>query len=336
MNWHIFFPEGTPVVALPSWKQPRLYVVAYPWKWRWLASNLFPAYRLTARLRRWFLRVRSQVLGEFRRSQGPYALDEFTRSFSHPVRPVAVLVGTAGPTQKLVVQLADPTGRTTAYVKYGESPAARRRLEQEFKVLSGLPDGVGPTPLGLRPIGAGLALFLSVAEGRPLPGQVFPSSETLALVTRLWRGAMEVSVYDHPWIRRLLGACPSAEPWVKVLSSRQWAVVPMHGDLAPWNILLGPSGLRLIDWEYGSLDGFPGVDLAYHVLQAGGLLRRWPPRRARSEAVGWLSREMGLSRGQAEALVRLTALAAYLQFAEDGHASDDWFQEWRRRVWEEP
>jgi hypothetical protein len=280
--------------------------------------------------------VRAQILGEIRRSQGPSALDEFMGCFPDPVRPVAVLVGTAGPIQKLVVQLVDPTGRTAAYVKYGESPAAKKRLEQEFKVLSGLPDGVGPIPLGLRSIGAGLALLLSAVEGKPVPGRVFPSSESLALLTRLWKGAVEVSVYDHPWIRRLLGACRSAEPLVEVLSSTQWAVVPMHGDLAPWNVLSGPSGLRLIDWEFGSLEGFPGTDLAYHVLQAGALLRRWAPARARSKAVGWLSREMDLSRSEAEAVVRLTALAAYLQFTEDGHASDDLFQEWRRKVWEEP
>jgi hypothetical protein len=235
-----------------------------------------------------------------------------------------------------VVQLADPTGRTTAYVKYGESPVATRRLEQEFKVLSGLPDGVGPIPLGFSSIRAGLALLLSAVEGKPMPGRVLPSPEILALLTKLRIGAVEVSVYDHPWIRRLLDACRCAEPWVEALHSTQWAVVPTHGDLAPWNILLSPSGLRLIDWEYGSLDGFPGVDLAYHVLQAGALLKRWPPTRARSVAVDWLSREMNLSQKQAEALVRLTALAAYLQFAEDGHAPDDPLQEWRRKVWEEP
>ncbi len=336
MDWNVFFPEGTPVVALPDWKHPRLYVVAYPWAWRWSASAYFPAYRFTARIRRWLLRVGAQLFGQVRSAQGPFVFTKLSAGFPGGLKPVAVLLGTPGPAQKAVIPLVDATGRTAAYVKYGESPAAKKRLERELQVLSGLPEGIGPKPLGLHAVGTGFALFLSPFEGRPLSARVFPGEETVALLRRIWEGRVVVSAEEHPWIRRLLGAYPRAEAWVSVLSFRRWPVVPMHGDLAPWNVLSGPSGLLLIDWEYGSLEGFPGVDLAYHVLQVGALLKGWTPARARSKAVDLLSGEMDLSRSQAEALVRLSALGAYLQFSEDGHASNDLFQEWRRKVWEEP
>lgn len=336
INWNRFFYEGTPVVALPSWKVPRIYVVAYPWRWRWSASSLMPAYRLSARIGRWLLRVGAQVFGRVRTSQGPSALNDSFGWMPNAVKPVAVLVGAQGPTQKLVVLLVDPTGRKAAYVKYGESPVAKKRLVREFLVLSSLPGGVGPKPLGLRTIGTGLALFLSPVEGRPMPGRVFPSAETIALLRRLWAGSVEVFVDKHPWVQRLLGASPCAEAWVNVLSFRRWPVVPMHGDLAPWNVLSGPAGICLIDWEFGSLEGFPGVDLAYHVLQVGALLKRWAPTRAREKAIDFLSREMDLIRREAEAIVRLAALDAYLQAMEDGHAPDDPLQVWRWQVWEEP
>jgi hypothetical protein len=249
--------------------------------------------------------------------------------------PVAALLGTPGPAQKLVVQFADANGIVAGYMKFGESPAAMRRLEQEFRVLTDLQKGLGPEALKLEKIGTGLGLFLSALQGVPLPGRVAPCAHTMALLHRFQNGSKSLPVHNHPWLQRALRAYPVAAPWIEILESRPWPVTAIHGDLAPWNILASPHGLHCVDWEYGALDGFIGVDAAHHVLQTAFLLKGWTPKKARQKATDWLSQKMGFEPREAEAVVRLTALMARHESLADGHASDTPLQKWRYKVWGE-
>src|SRR5262249_5607527 len=41
-------------------------------------------------------------------------------------------------------------------------------------------------------------------------------------------------------------------------------------DFSPWNVLLTPSGeLAVVDWESAELDGLPGMDLLYFLINLG-------------------------------------------------------------------
>lgn len=336
MNWANFFPEGTHILAMPDWKQPRLFVSAQPRGLRWRASRLFPATTLLARVRRWLLRGWAQVPGRTRQSHVPYNLrTRLPEMWDRNALPVAALLGTPGPAQKLVVQFADANGIVAGYMKFGESPAAMRRLEQEFRVLTDLQKGLGPEALKLEKIGTGLGLFLSALQGVPLPGRVAPCAHTMALLHRFQNGSKSLPVHNHPWLQRALRAYPVAAPWIEILESRPWPVTAIHGDLAPWNILASPHGLHCVDWEYGALDGFIGVDAAHHVLQTAFLLKGWTPKKARQKATDWLSQKMGFEPREAEAVVRLTALMARHESLADGHASDTPLQKWRYKVWGE-
>ena len=108
-----------------------------------------------------------------------------------------------------------------------------------------------------------------------------------------------------------------------------------HGDLAPWNILIDKTGsLRIIDWEYGTLEGFPGIDLAFYVLQQAVLIYNLIPQRARERAVQQLARVewLGLSHEEAEAIVRLTALDTCIRVEEENRG-DSMLRKWWREVW---
>lgn len=336
--WNFFFPEGTPVVAIPGWERPRLYVAGCPRALRWRASALFPAYRPAARVRRVILRCLAQLSLRPRRGEGPYLLGALVRDAGGGLTPSAVLVGTPGPAQKLTVQLVDGKGRVAAYLKYGESPAAVRRLEREHAVLRRLPRDAGPAVLAFGHVGRGVGLLLTALSGRPLAARIWPPSGAVAYIKGLVTGAEEVPAADHPWLRRLASCEPIAARWCEALDFRRWQVVPEHGDFAPWNVLHDGRQVHALDWEYGSLEGFPGADLAHYVLQAAALLGRWPPEAARACAVRFLRDVPWLRLGEreAEALVRLTALAAYRRALEDGHAPSEPLQAWRRRVAEAP
>jgi hypothetical protein len=54
------------------------------------------------------------------------------------------------------------------------------------------------------------------------------------------------------------------------------ALVPetvVHGDFAPWNLLLSRRGLYVFDWEYGELQGLPSWDEMYFRLQVANQSR---------------------------------------------------------------
>ena len=207
-------------------------------------------------------------------------------------------------------------------------------MKIEFEVLKGLPKCIGPQALKLEKIGGGLGLFLFPVDGLPLTSRIIPCSQTLELLCRFGDGAEKVPVSDHPWLRRVLNVHPTAEPWIERLDSRPWIVTPMHGDFAPWNILTVSGSSRCIDWEYGTLQGFPGVDATYHILQTAFLLKRWTPAMASQKAKTFLENSMGFTQREARAVVGLTALMARYEALVDGHLPGEALQAWRNAIFE--
>lgn len=338
MDWSSFFPPGTPVLALPDWRNPRLYLPAQRPLQRWEQSSLYPASRPEARLYRLLLRLGAAArLKEVRTAAASgWPLGEFVRGTLPRPASVVVLMGTPGPAQKITAQLRDGKGRVLGYLKYAGTEAARRRLRQEWRVLSNLPGDIGPEPVKLGPLGDGLALLQSAVGGRALPAALPPPEGSTRLLDSLVLSP-PMPLDEHPWVCRMRGSGPTEpEPWLRTLAEREWPVVIQHGDFAPWNLLRGTGGaLRAIDWEYGALEGFPYLDLAFYILQTSALIYRRAPLDAARYAVEHLSGQpdLALSRSEALALTRLAAYDAYLKSAEDGHAPDTRLQAWRRSVW---
>jgi thiamine kinase-like enzyme len=124
---------------------------------------------------------------------------------------------------------------------------------------------------------------------------------------------------------------------VEALGHREWPVVFSHGDFVPWNVLsTNESNCQAVDWEYGTLEGFPYLDLAYYVLQLGCLLHRWNPRSASDYTVRFLTDavDAALTEQEAQALVALTAYHALQLSLEDGKDANEPMQVWWKAVWE--
>ena len=341
MEWITLSFPGQRVVAVPHWGDPRLFVPAgAPWE-RWRKSAIYPAFRIRARLFRTLQRLKAA--GGVTPSRRAPRNGTLLVGFLHPELPQGVtssiLVGTPGPAQKLIVTVWDACSRPIAYVKYGETPAAMRRIKTEFAVLSALPESLGPKPLKLAPLGDGLALLMTAVPGQHLPARLPPPQEAVDFLHTLSATQERVQIQDHPWAQRTLTRPREAAAlpqWLEVLARRDRPVVRQHGDFAPWNLLrLGRGRVRAIDWEYGSADGFPHADLAYYNLQVGALIYRWSPAQTFAYAQRYFSRtpSAGCAPGETEALLRLTAWHAYCQALEDGHAPGSPLQVWRRALW---
>jgi hypothetical protein len=339
VDWTLFFPPDERVLALPNWKDPRLYISAHNLSRRWKDSSFYPASRLLARLYRLSLRSRVATgLVEARRvSSASWPLGEFAREAMPLARSAAVLVGTPGPPQKITARIYDEQGEVLGYLKYAEKEAARRRLRQEDRLLRNLPGGAGPELLKFGPFGKGEALLTNVLRGKSMPPTIPSNGSIVRFLTSL-TVSPPVPLEAHEWVRLVRERSGlDLDPWLEVLSAKRWPVVVQHGDFAPWNLFRRPDGtLGAIDWEYGTLEGFPHLDLTYYVLQVLALMQRQAPQKAAEYTVRYLIQQpqLALNKEEASVLTRLTAYDAYLKSRQDGQPDDAGLQAWRRRVWE--
>ena len=341
MRWDEFFPPGTRVLALPSWRRPRLYLPAQPFLRRWDRSKLYPASRWPARIYR--LSLRAAATAGMKRAQTAGSSDWRLGSFAEDVLPglesAVVLAGTPGPAQKITAQLRSANGKVLGYLKYAEKEPARRRLRQEQKMLSELPVGIGPELLKFGPMGDGDALLSSALSGELLTTALPVPEGVAGLLERLTLPPAQ-PLELHPWVRHLRSRelPPGLHSCFETLAGREWPVAIQHGDFAPWNLLRRADGVvGAIDWEYGTPEGFPHVDLAYYILQTSALIYRRDPLPAARYAADCLDRmpALGLDSAEALALTRLAAYDAYLKGCEDGQPVSTPLQAWRRKIWQE-
>jgi hypothetical protein len=84
----------------------------------------------------------------------------------------------------------------------------------------------------------------------------------------------------------------------------------VHGDLAPWNVLVTPAGPVLVDWEESRDEAEPMFDLAHFVTQQGAMLHCFAPDTAvrlltEPGSAGWRHLEaVGAAPADAADLVR--------------------------------
>ena len=333
-----FLPSGMSATSLPPGESPRLLIAAESPLERWRLSALFPAFRLPAKLRRQALRVTS-TLGLLPTHVVPDhspELHDFVAAHLPDVTASALLIGTDGPAQKLVVQFWRGD-RIVAYLKYAEKPKAVDRLLRERVILGQVPEGLGPRVLQAGPLFDGQALLLEAIPGRTLVAIERPPNDAIALLDSLPKGEPR-EVGDHPWLRAIATYGElSIERYLAVLADRPWPTVFQHGDFAPWNLVRGPDGvLRAIDWEYGVVDGFPHLDSVHYTLQVGLLVHRLSPWSAAARAVSKLTAVDGLPSPTADAIVRLAALQGYLDNQRDGVPPEAPLQAARRSIVTEP
>lgn len=333
-----FFQRNTRVVALPTWENPRLMLPAGSVQQRWRGSALYPAHRPAARLYRLALRT-GVALGFVGRTRiaisDQISLCHFAREALPNVAALSVLIGTPGEAQKVSAELRDDHGRVLGYLKYGERPTAVARLRHEWEVLRGLPSEIGPRPLTFGAWADGVALVTTPVPGAAVPARLPPPSDLATLCSQLASG-VEVEVEEHPWIlalRERTGYLPDA--WIEPLALQGWSIVRMHGDLA-WNLRRTRRGdLNAFDWEYGALQGFPGIDLATYIVETAQLRYGWSPRRTWEWALPFLRRTYPQVPERAlPSLVRLAALHLFQHQVEEGWDPNCPLQRWRTSLWE--
>ena len=325
-----FFADGTRVTAVPRRDDPRLVVAGAGVGERWRNSSLFPGHSRRGRLYRAAMRSLTAT-GLLQRRVGceigQLSLVRFLNGELPGATAASVLVGTAGPTQMITVELRNPDGRIAGYGKYAELPKAITRLLVEADTLRQLPPGIAPLVLRFGDWENGKLLLTTPVVGRKVGPTLPPAPAVEEYLDQLPRGG-SYAIREHPMIRRLVEHTPRCAAWLDPLEG-SWPTVVQHGDFAPWNLRHAEHGVVAFDWEYANTEGFPGFDLAYYWMQTQSLVESRRSERALEAAAGAVSSYLRESPAAGRAVVKLAMLDAFLVGREDGHPDDFPNQAWR-------
>ncbi|MFC7621702.1 phosphotransferase [Microlunatus sp. GCM10028923] len=230
-------------VSEPQW----LVRLDLPGARAWFADSVRPAWglpgRVARRLGRWPAAARWAFHGTAALlvpEDGPRDRWAGPAGLTGPAGPpIALATGTGATSGRLVISYGDPTGRPARHVKLGPVGQARPlRSEREVLVrLAGTP-GV--------PAAAGTASNeVWYASGQDhLPG---------VSLQRHWSGGVD----RIPGIAAVLD-------WLATTTAPRGLV---HGDLWPANVLLGPAGIGVVDWEAAG-PGDPLLDAVFFLVTA--------------------------------------------------------------------
>ena len=206
----------------------------------------------------------------------------------------AVLAGNPNsPGQRLILLLFDPAGRPAAVVKAGVTEAAWKLIEQEQQFLESVPTSMPAIP-SLRASFANAklrAIALDFLPGRSprevdehllpkvLGNWLQPQQPVVLTDTRAWRKLAATSA-DHPIFKSL----------VVSLRKQSNSGALCHGDFAPWNVRVSPSGdWTALDWERGDLNGLPAWDWFHYVIQKNILVQHQSVASLATSAEGLLA-----------------------------------------------
>jgi hypothetical protein len=325
-----------PVCALPSWSRARLLIPSVSCRDRWRKSAMYPGTRAFAKVFRLAIRaIAAAGMLPVKQGRGGTRIHEFVADVLPAFHCAVVLIGTRGPAQKLIIQLWDRSGSVIGYLKYGESPAARMRLRNEFDILRSL--ACGPSVLKFGTLGNGDGLVLTPVLGHSAQASL-PASPAVERLKKAHFRFEQAAIAVHPLVLRneFAPGFPLQE-CLDNLSRRPWPVGLMHGDFTPWNIVEGDDGqATAIDWENGCPDGIPYLDLAHFALQVAGCVYKWQPDRALEYGTKYLAglHWANITLSEARWLLLLSASFAYEQAARDGMSPLASVQCWRKSLWD--
>jgi len=348
LDWNHLFPPGEPVIALPNWQHPRLLVAARQLAERWRDSDFYPAQSLRTEVYKQVVRLQAAArISQVRRAEGRnWLLEEFLDGLIDSPLPPTVRIGPTCAARKWLIRVPDASGKPAAFIKWGISDSACRRIVREHGILCALPKGLGPLPTRVGPLNGGTALCLRPIIGQSLARYIPRIRARLANFLEGLAIRTPVAIDEHSGFAALAeNAPPPVLAWIEQLADQPWPVVIHHGDLTPWNLIDVSSDrldwggrLMAVDWEYASLSGAPFLDVAHFYLQIAAISKKLGPAAAVAFTVARLMRQPwpDLSQTHAVALTALTAYAAWRRALDDGDGADEPMQRWHRTIWDHP
>jgi len=244
------------------------------------AINLYRPQRASARCLMWALNlaINQGLHGRILKHGNHVVRDaDLTLDFEYAADTVGILVGSLEHViPRAIASYLGKDGWEVA--KLGIGPQARQMLRQEAGVLGAIKrfGGSSPSCLGLHEWGDTTVMRMPYLTGPSV--SIGETDEALNLLWE-WIGTTSPKVISefHEWrsIRTALETCVGGLGVIDKLSDQVLHPVVSHGDFARWNLIHQTDGrLTALDWEWGILDGIPGLDLVHYFAQDFRLVKR--------------------------------------------------------------
>ncbi|NNE96461.1 MAG: phosphotransferase [Acidimicrobiales bacterium] len=191
-----------------------------------------------------------------------------------PELTVSIGAGPPRRNRKPVLMLIRADGEVAGFAKVGWSPFTEDLVRNEFHILTRL-DGnlpspiLSPAPLELIDLDGVVVAVTSAFASTEWKGPRALLPEQIDGIARSV-GNREVPVAELAWLRtpdigertdEAQSRLAEAVALVRARFSDEVVEVGIwHGDLNPWNLVSGPSGVGVIDWEFGGFDRPVGQD----------------------------------------------------------------------------
>jgi len=210
------------------------------------------------------------------------------------VRPFTMAILLGSPEHKVMRAIASyqtADGWEVAKISFGPDGAANLQREAAvLRELAGKAAGV-PRLLGLHHGEDATVLRMPYLTGRKIP--LGTSHAALSLLNQ-WISKQDArpakDFPEWPAIEAALSGSAAGRTALEKLAGQSLVPVIRHGDFARWNLIRQSDGqLHVIDWEWGSSSGMPGLDLVHYFLQDLRLVVRMSPLDAIRECENRLS-----------------------------------------------
>jgi len=274
----VVYKSGQPLIALPGSTRAALACL-----------SLYPAQTARARLAksllgflikfRLRLGMQSTRLELSQRAQFTKFLSAVASEAGDTVPEFGILAGNPRSLgQRFMLLICSKNGQPSAVVKAGMSKEARALIVKEtafLKEVGGRTPGI-PALRSQFEDSRTMALTLDFFPGES-PRETGPAE-----MSRLLGSWIDVSgevAIEEAEMWQQLRASTAAKPMLAVLEpkleGKRMRPVIFHGDFAPWNIRVLPSGeWMVLDWERGNPRGLPGWDWFHFVIQPAILVRK--------------------------------------------------------------
>lgn len=319
--------------AVPSLADARWYVPIDSPHHAAAALDLVSPFRPRARLLKALLKTSARLgmLHGFRdritiASCSPSQLDQFLAdTFGSQLGSVALAPGRFGDERKLIALAMDRNAKRLAFVKIGFKPTAHEALVNEAEWLGRMNrTHLGPSvPRLLGYCHHDTQTFVAIAPGpdRSGPAELtrlhddwlrafqqlgqreatFDASSTASRLRITWP-----RIHDRVTSRWQIRLDQAVTRMRETLASRPLTLAPAHGDFAPWNTRIDPSGqLYVFDWEHAQANAIQLYDVLHFQFMIEVTLGRGvTPASARL----WLGRRVAPHAAQTMSPFLLSAL----------------------------
>ncbi|PFR30840.1 hypothetical protein COK19_04045 [Bacillus cereus] len=334
---NMYYRRGLKIKALPNWKNAKIIYPSQNFSLDWKVNQIYPATKRLAKVRKFIMRFAAGInliKGKIMSGKDEEFRDFVTSCFPN-FSECIILVGTPGPTQKLTIQLLDLNYSVIGYLKFSTKELGIKSIYQEYEVLKKLNGIDVPIPLKIEKLNGGIGMIITPVEGNRLEVNIRPSKEVVES-TRLFVQEQYFSIEEHPWIKNMQeNMVNKIQPYLYLLSNRNWPISIQHGDFVPWNIIQrADKSCVPIDWEYGNVNSFPYLDLIYYIIQVGALIKKWNQERVLQEVIKFFDdmKELALTYSEVICLTYFTVVDCYEKSLLLGSGENDVLQVWRKEL----